>query len=333
MKRLLSLLLCLLLLAGCSKTPPAPTADPTLPRSGTFQQEKRTPTKETWFPASLSLDSSSNTFAFSFPLLSSLAHTGSYTVEGDLLTASTKNGYIFRFRVESSTRLLFCKSDSVIPESAAVMPLSEGALFLWTDSAALYEPHTSYLDPEILSASALSFEGWHYLSESEGFGGNFTINLRDDGTFTYYVGLLSSYFGMGHWTEEGDIVTLTDDTGLHFVNRFRRTTEKELFWLAEGSTGFMHMTLSDGARFLGAPLLHGRRQFSVLEDEQLLQELEWLEFQVPEGFGGDPDPDTLRAFIASLEQDPDRPCALSWTVSAELFENLRAAVKLYYGLN
>lgn len=333
MKRLLSLLFCLLLLTGCSKTPPAPTAEPILPRGGTFQQEKGTPTKESWFPATLWLDNSTSTFAFSFPLLSSFSHTGSYTVEGNLLTASTKDGCIFRFRVEGSTRLLFCKSDSVIPESAAVMPLPEGAVFLWTEHAALYEPHTSYLDPEAVSVPTLPFAGRHYLSESEGFGGDFTIVLRDDGTFTYYVGLLSSYFGTGRWTEEGDIVTLTDDTGLPFVNRFRRTAEDDLLWLAEGSTGFMHLTLSDGTRFLGAPLLYGRRQFSFLDDARLLQELQWLEFQMPEGYVGDPDPETLRAFIASLEQDPDRPCALSWTVSAELYENLRTAVKQYYGLD
>ena len=77
MKRLLSLLFCLLLLTGCSKTPPAPTAELILPRSGTFQQEKATPTKETWFPATLWLDGSANTFAFSFPLLSSFSQTGS----------------------------------------------------------------------------------------------------------------------------------------------------------------------------------------------------------------------------------------------------------------
>jgi len=323
MKHLIALLLCLLLLTGCSPTPapPAEEPDPILPRGGTFQQEKGTPTKETWLPATLYLDSQAGTFAFSFPLLSSFSHTGSYTVEGDLLTASTGDGCIFRFKVVSAVRLTFRKSDSVIPENAAVTPLPEGAVFLFTET------------PEIpvVSGIDLPAEGRHYLYEGEGFGGNFTVTLRNDGSFSYYVGFLSSYFGTGNWTEEGDIVTLTD-VALPYVNRFRRTAEDDLLWLAEGSTGFMYLTIPDGARFLGAPLLYGCRQFSALDDEQLLQELEWLEFQVPEDYGGTPETDTLRTFIASLEQDPDRPCALSWNVAAELYENLRAAVKQYYGL-
>ena len=39
-----------------------------------------------------------------------------------------------------------------------------------------------------------------YLYEKEGFGGNFTIEIKADGTFAYYEGFLSSHFGTGEWS-------------------------------------------------------------------------------------------------------------------------------------
>ena len=41
-----------------------------------------------------------------------------------------------------------------------------------------------------------------YTWEHDGFGGDFTITLYADGTFSYYEGMLSSYIGAGTWTEE-----------------------------------------------------------------------------------------------------------------------------------
>ena len=61
-----------------------------------------------------------------------------------------------------------------------------------------------------------------YVWEKEGFGGNFSISLFADGTFQYYEGMLSSYIGMGTWSREGDIITLTEeDTGYGFVFKFK----------------------------------------------------------------------------------------------------------------
>ncbi len=89
-----------------------------------------------------------------------------------------------------------------------------------------------------------------YLYEKDGFGGSFTIQLRDDGSFTYYEGMLSSYIGIGSWTLVDGIVTLSDDddVGYPLVNRFRVDGE-DLVFIAEGSSNFVYIDVSDGQRF------------------------------------------------------------------------------------
>lgn len=51
-------------------------------------------------------------------------------------------------------------------------------------------------------------------------GGDFTVTIREDGTFTYYEGPLSSIFGDGTW------------------------------YLAEDSADFIFVDVADGDRFL-----------------------------------------------------------------------------------
>ena len=91
--------------------------------------------------------------------------------------------------------------------------------------------------------------GKMYTYEKEGFGGPFTISIFEDGSFQYYVGFLSSYIGMGRWSVEDGVLTLTDSTGLNFQNCFK-IGEGVLTFLAEDSTGVMYMNLRDGDRFL-----------------------------------------------------------------------------------
>ena len=105
-------------------------------------------------------------------------------------------------------------------------------------------------DPQDKIAATQVFDEATYRYEGEGFGGDFFISLKKDGTFQYSEGSLSSYYGIGTWTAEGDIITLSDapDVCLPFSNRFR--VEKDaLVWLAEGSTGYMYSKLTDGAKF------------------------------------------------------------------------------------
>lgn len=94
---------------------------------------------------------------------------------------------------------------------------------------------------------------YDYCYEEDGFGGDFTISVHSDGTFSYYEGMLSSYIGVGTWELEGDILVLSDDAeiGYPFVNRFRVDGE-DLVFLAEDSSNFIYVKVSDGERFVKA---------------------------------------------------------------------------------
>lgn len=88
-----------------------------------------------------------------------------------------------------------------------------------------------------------------YVYEYEGFGGPFNINIFSDGTFMYYVGMLSSYIGRGNWEYTNGILTLTDGQDQpQFINKFY-VKDNCLIYIAEGSTNFMYLKVSDGAKF------------------------------------------------------------------------------------
>lgn len=86
-----------------------------------------------------------------------------------------------------------------------------------------------------------------YTYEGDGFGGDFTITIKENGTFEYYEGGLSSFIGRGTWEREGNLVTLQERTKRH---RFR-VTEEGLEFIAQDSNNFGYVQLEDGARFLG----------------------------------------------------------------------------------
>ena len=92
--------------------------------------------------------------------------------------------------------------------------------------------------------------GKTYVYENEGSMGNFTINLYDDGTFTYYEGLASSYFGVGTWQVNGSIVTLADDEELGYplVNKFIIDGD-DLVFTEQGSSNFIYVKVEEGERF------------------------------------------------------------------------------------
>ena len=104
--------------------------------------------------------------------------------------------------------------------------------------------------------------GKSYNYEKDGFGGPFTINLFEDGTFQYYEGMLSSYIGMGTWTlEENNVLCMKDQETVRFsddsskVEMYVRTNyfkveEGCLVWLAENSDNFLYVDVEAGDRFL-----------------------------------------------------------------------------------
>ena len=104
--------------------------------------------------------------------------------------------------------------------------------------------------------------GKSYNYEKDGFGGPFTINLFEDGTFQYYEGMLSSYIGMGTWTlEENNVLCMKDQEMGRFSDDFSKVEmyvrtnyfkveEDCLVWLAENSDNFLYVDVEDGDRFL-----------------------------------------------------------------------------------
>ena len=88
-----------------------------------------------------------------------------------------------------------------------------------------------------------------FVWEKEGFGGDFTIMLNDDGTYMYYVGALSSYIGSGRWSLQEGKVVLTETSGYDNVFSFAIKGD-DLVFIKEGSSEFMYVTVEDGDRFI-----------------------------------------------------------------------------------
>ena len=88
-----------------------------------------------------------------------------------------------------------------------------------------------------------------FVWEKEGFGGDFTIQLNDDGTYMYYVGALSSYIGSGRWSLQEGKVVLTETSGYDNVFYFAVKGD-DLVFIRDGSSEFMYVTVEDGDRFI-----------------------------------------------------------------------------------
>ena len=97
--------------------------------------------------------------------------------------------------------------------------------------------------------AAYNVGGNTYVWEKEGFGGDFTITLNEDGTYEYYVGYLSSYIGMGNWEVRNDVLTLTESGGYDITFLFT-VKEKEIVYIADGSDEFAYVTVENGDRFI-----------------------------------------------------------------------------------
>ena len=87
-------------------------------------------------------------------------------------------------------------------------------------------------------------------SFSEIEGDAFTIWLMEDGTYSYYESILSSYIGIGEWSVSGRVLTLTD-TEAERVNHFRIAGD-DLIYIEENSSNFTFVKVKNGERFHGA---------------------------------------------------------------------------------
>ena len=85
-----------------------------------------------------------------------------------------------------------------------------------------------------------------YTYYKEGFGSDFTITLRKDGTSSFYEGVLSSYLGEGSYTIENDILTLKTP---EFTNYFK-VYDNELEFIEENSSNFPYIKIKDKEKFI-----------------------------------------------------------------------------------
>jgi len=85
---------------------------------------------------------------------------------------------------------------------------------------------------------------------------NFVITINEDGTFTYCESMLSSYIGIGEWSVEDGILTLSDDEkmGYPLVNHFLIDGE-DIVFVEKDSSNFIYIEVKDGERFTGTTIL------------------------------------------------------------------------------
>ena len=106
------------------------------------------------------------------------------------------------------------------------------------------------LTPADFETNLSGVRGKTYVYENEGILGSFTITLYDDGTFTYYEGNASSYFGVGTWKQDGNLITMTDDgeVGYGLVNHFT-LDGNDLIFIEQNSYNFVYVKVKNGEKF------------------------------------------------------------------------------------
>ena len=84
-----------------------------------------------------------------------------------------------------------------------------------------------------------------YVYEKDGCGGDFTIEINADGTFTYSEGLLSSHIGMGEWSYSEGILTLFEKNSSYSFSVKKDT----LIFVDKDSDNFPYVNVKDGEKF------------------------------------------------------------------------------------
>lgn len=98
-----------------------------------------------------------------------------------------------------------------------------------------------------------------YVYEKDGCGGDFTIEIKADGTFTYYEGLLSSHIGMGEWSYSDGMLTLIERSSRfneayekmeEVILSYSFSVENDTFIFVDKGTGnFQYVEVKDGEKF------------------------------------------------------------------------------------
>ena len=152
------------------------------------------------------------------------------------------------FVIDDEYRITVYQKKSGALRQYAVVKLQEDVRYYsidrndYADAVALVHSPAKSVDGEIA--------GKTYVYENEGILGSFAITLYEDGSFTYFEGLASSYIGNGSWMQEGDNITITDDGegGYGLVNHFKFIGENLVF-VEQNSSNFVYVKVKDGERF------------------------------------------------------------------------------------
>ena len=97
-----------------------------------------------------------------------------------------------------------------------------------------------------------------YIYEKEGCGGDFTIEIKADGTFYYGEGVLSSHLGMGEWSYSDGMLELKEKTArfngtgemTDVVVTFNFSVAKNTLIFEENdSDNFRYVKVKDGEKF------------------------------------------------------------------------------------
>ena len=87
-----------------------------------------------------------------------------------------------------------------------------------------------------------------YVYENEGFGGDFTITVNEDETYSFYEGPLSSYRGGGSWFREKGVLYFFEENGMDLINHFA-AGNGVLVFIETDSDNFPYIRLTDGSLF------------------------------------------------------------------------------------
>lgn len=92
---------------------------------------------------------------------------------------------------------------------------------------------------------------YEYNEESGFVLADFKVTFREDGTYEYYEGPLSSYIGIGTYSIENGILTMKGDVvaGDYSIHRFR-VKGKRIYFMEKESDNFTYIKVKDGQSFV-----------------------------------------------------------------------------------
>lgn len=105
-------------------------------------------------------------------------------------------------------------------------------------------------DGDIRSDIRSQIAGKSFVYEKDGFGSDFTIEIKDDNTYSYYEGVLSSIIGGGKWELDGSVLCLLGEgESDRPIQNYFKVDGSDLVFRAEKSSNFVYIDVSDGERF------------------------------------------------------------------------------------